>query len=104
MGYRPLVNTDHKWKQFKYRDDVPRGVLASQFDYQDEDVIDGYFKYYGDWYHLDQFERVPKADGEKGGLSGWDGVHHTSWSTGVLIKLSPDGEEYQVGTYRLVSD
>ena len=97
-----IVISDHKWKDFKYRDEVPKSVLASDFDYQDpEDTIDGFFKYKGTWHHLDQFERIPKAQSEEGGLSGWDGVQHWSWSNGCVIKLSPDGEQYQVGYYYL---
>jgi hypothetical protein len=91
------VRTDRKWKQFKYRDEVPKKVLADQFDYQDEDVIDGYFKYRGYWYHTDMFMRL--GHGAPSAFSGWDGYHSDSAFSGVLIKLSPDGEEYQVGTY-----
>jgi len=91
------VRTDRKWKQLKYRDEVPKKVLADQFDYQNpEDVIDGFFKYHGVWYHLDQFMRVPTG---MSGFSGWDGYLNDSMSTGVLLKLSPDGEEYQVGVF-----
>lgn len=65
------VRTDRKWKKFKYRDEVPKKVLASEFDYQSEDIIDGYFKHYNNWYHLDQFMRVPNGycPGRMGRLS-----------------------------------
>lgn len=31
--------------------------------------------------------------------SGWDGYHGDSYFSGIVIKLSPDGEQYQVGKY-----
>jgi hypothetical protein len=90
------VRTDRKWKNFVIRYDVPKRVLASQFDYQDEDDAgDGFFKYHGVWYHLDQFMRMPNDSP----LAGWDGYLNDSMSTGVVIKLSPDGEQYQAGTF-----
>lgn len=91
------IRTDKKWKQFKYRDEVPKKVLASEFDWLDEDDIDGFFRHHGVWYHTSQFMRVPN-DAE--GLSGWDGYASDSFSAGTVIKLSSDGEEYIVGTYR----
>ena len=89
------VRTDRKWKLFVYRQEVPKRVLASQFDYQDEDVVDGFFKYHGVWYHLDQFMRIPNG----APLAGWDGYLNDSMTTGVVIKLSPDQEQYQVGAF-----
>lgn len=94
-----IVTTDKKWKLFKYRYEVPARVLAREFDYQDESVSDGYFRYKGSWYHLDQFEQLPRSKNDKSGLSGWDGHHGDSYFSGTLIKVSPDGEMYQVGWY-----
>lgn len=86
------IKTDGKWRQFKYRYEVPKRVLASQFDYQDPDeTTDGFFKYKNTWYHLDQFMRT--------NVPGWDGAAADSFFSGVLIQLSPDGEEYRVGTF-----
>ena len=86
------IYTDHKWKQFKYRNEVPASVLASQFDYQDpEETFDGFIHYRGVWYHLDQFMRGAP-------IPGWDGFAGDSFFSGVAIKLSSDGEEYQIAT------
>ena len=63
---------------------------------ENEDVpIDGYFRYKGIWYHLDQFMRVPEGmfDGE------WNGYMNDSAFSGVLINTSDDGEEYQVAIF-----
>lgn len=39
--------------------------------------------------------RIPHGSDFKG----WDGYASDSYFSGVLIKLSRDGEEYMVGTY-----
>ena len=50
------IKTNNQWRDLVYRHDVPAKVLADQFDYQDaEEVLDGFFHYHGEWYHLDQF-------------------------------------------------
>ena len=93
------IRTDRKWKDLQYRWDVPAKVLADQFDYQDTSeesgVTDGFFCYLGTWYHLDQFTRMESSDV----LAEWDGYAGDSYFSGVLIKLSEDGEQYQVGRY-----
>lgn len=86
------ISTDHKWHEFKRRDEVPAKVLKSEFDYQRDDVSDGYFKTKGSWHHADQFMR-------SGAPEGWDGVLNYSMSNGLLLKLSRDGERYQVAYY-----
>ena len=97
MPKKPKIMTDHKWKQFKYRYEVPEKVLRSQFDYLDEDEgFDGFFNYKGHWYHLSEFMRI-HPDSEM--FDGWDGNAPDSYFSGVLIKLSDDGEEYVIGTY-----
>lgn len=42
--------------------------------------------------------RLP-AHSADSSFSGWDGYHSDSYFSGIVIKLSPDGEQYQVGTY-----
>lgn len=83
------IITDGKWKQFKFRDEVPAKVLADQFSHLDEDTIDGFFKYRDWWYHTSDFV--------KSGVNGWDGAHGDSFFSGVLLKISSDGEKYKVG-------
>lgn len=88
------ITTDNKWHDFKYRYEVPERVLRSEFDYQDEnETVDGYFHYKGSWYHLDMFMRVPSS------LSPWEGYQNDSYSTGVVIMVSPNGESYKVGSF-----
>ena len=90
------INTNHQWRDLTYRSDVPAKVLADQFDYQNpDDVVDGFFCYRGHWYHLDEFMKVSgNAD-----LKDWDGYSSDSYFSGVVIKLSNDGEQIKIGTY-----
>ncbi len=91
------IMTDHKWKPFRYRSEVPAKVLKSQFNYQDEeDTLDGFFRYRGYWYHQDGFVRID-AGAPFGGP--WNGYASDSFFSGVLIEVSSDGEQYRVGTY-----
>lgn len=86
------IFTDQEWRPFLYREEVPAEVLKQEFDYQNsEDALDGFFKYHDRWYHLDQFVCS--------GLSGWDGSLADSFFSGVVIRVSEDGEYYQVGTW-----
>lgn len=87
-----IVKTDGRFRDFKYRSDVPKKVLKSQFDYLDPEVDDGFFSYRGHWYHTSQFMRAS--------IPGWDGVAADGFFSGVLIKISSDGEQFKVGTYR----
>jgi hypothetical protein len=87
------ITTDHRWKPFKYRYDVPQKVLADQFDWMREgEGEDGFIQYRGWWYHLGDFMRT------EGAIPDWHGYHGDSAFSGVVIKVSDDGEEYMVGT------
>jgi len=87
------IVTDNKWKNLKYENEVPARVRKEQFDYLNDDNggIDGYFKYRGSWYHTEMFMHT-------GAYGEWHGVHCDSYFSGVLIQLSPDGEQYKVAT------
>ena len=91
------IITDHKWKPFTYRCDVPESILGDQFDWtNEEEHTDGFFKYRKWWYHLGDFMRVdPVIQNE---MKEWHGIAHDSYFSGVLIKLSDDGEEYMIAT------
>ena len=85
------IRTNHQWRPFVYRYDVPSEVLASEFDYHGEDTVDGYFRYRGVWYHLDQFMRSEA-------VPGWHGFHGNLAFSGVAVRVSDDGESYQIAT------
>jgi len=96
------IRTNRQWREFKLREDVPKKILASEFDWTNKDhalhcdYSDGFIHYKGCWYHLSQFERL---GGGPLTSAGWTGGHADSFFSGVVIKLSSDGEQYQIGTY-----
>jgi hypothetical protein len=86
------ITSDGKWHHFKYRDEVPKRVLASQFDHLDPDnASDMFLKYRNSWYHISDFMRA------EGGFPGWDGYAGITFSSAVVIKVAPDGESYKIG-------
>jgi hypothetical protein len=101
------IQTNNHWRPFVYRHDVPAKVLADQFDYHThngaEPPLDGYFCYRGYWYHTDMFMRVgypgPFGQTMEAGGTEWHGSHADSFFSGILIRMSDDGETYQVATY-----
>lgn len=105
-----LIRTDDKWKDFVYGYDVPKRVLAAQFDHLDDAAEqDGFFKYNNTWYHTSDFIRTAGGGAAGSGspelqAAGWDGVASDSMSTGVVIKISSDrwgDPQYKVGSYRV---
>jgi hypothetical protein len=98
QGRSVTIKSDLREKPFKYRDEVPKKVLASQFDYLDEeDSSDGFIHYRGSWYHLSDFMRLEGSGPIT--KAGWAGYHADSFFSGTLIGLSDDGETYIVGSY-----
>jgi hypothetical protein len=91
-----MVTTDNKWKPFLTRFEVPEKILAEEFDYLTEDDTDGFFKYKGQYYHTSQFLYMAV---NHPGLEKWSGVMSFSYSNGIMVKLSRDGERYKVGYY-----
>jgi hypothetical protein len=89
------IITDNKWKNFKYRNEVPKSVLSDEFHYQDDDVGDGYIFYNHNWYHIDQFMRLSGTHP----FHGWEAYSGDSFFSGVVIKVSKDGEQYMIGRY-----
>lgn len=86
------IVTNRQWRNFVYRADVPADVLASEFDWTDEDESDGFFCYRGEWYHLSQFmcsTNVP----------GFSGVHTDTYFSGIAVNVSSDGEQYQIARF-----
>lgn len=84
------ITTNNQWRNFLYRDEVPAKILADDFAWCDSD--DGFLKYRGRYYHLEEFMRSEH-------FVGWHGYNSDSFFSGVLIRLSRDGEQYQIATY-----
>jgi hypothetical protein len=89
------VRTNLAEHQFRYRYEVPAKVLADQFEHlEDGESDDGFFCYLGHWYHVSDFMFSHDAN-----ANGWQGYASDSFFSGVVIRISPDGESYIVGTY-----
>ena len=91
------IRTNRQWRNFQYRDQVPQKVLESQFSHLngEDEAYDSYFKYRGTWYHLSDFLGASGISE----LKAWDGYASDSYFSGVVVKVSRDGEKYRVGTY-----
>lgn len=86
------ITTNRAWREFKGGWEVPASVLERQFDWlEDASESDGFIHYKGTWYHTSQFESRA--------VEGWHGVHCDGFASGVLIRLSDDGEQYQIATF-----
>jgi hypothetical protein len=88
------VRTNLTERQFRYRYEVPAKVLAGQFSHLDEEDSDMFLCYRGNWYHVSDFMQPTDAD-----ANGWQGYASDSYFSGVVIRISPDGESCIVGTY-----
>ena len=91
------IKTDHKWKNFLYGYELTDKEKAA-FDYIDVEEIDSrdFLRYRGILYDPNDFMRT----GSHGcPFKDWHGYASDSYFSGVLIKISEDGEQYQAGTY-----
>jgi len=75
------IKTDHKWKNFKYRNEVPEKVLHDYFEHLPKEV-DGFIHYTKRWWHVSDFMRI---DGGDFGTI-WEGVSSDSYFSGRLSK------------------
>lgn len=92
------IKTNHQWRQFVYRYDVPASVLADQFSHLGEESSDGFFCYRGQWYHTSDF-MCTDAPNSPLALLGFDGYVSDTYFSGVLIKFANDGVRYQIATF-----
>jgi hypothetical protein len=83
------IKTNHQWRNFLYWHELPEKA-KKDLDYADQDG--SFFKYKGNYYSLEDFVKTTH-------IIGWHGYVADSYFSGVLIRLSNDGEQYQVGTY-----
>ena len=90
------IITDHKWKNFIYGVELTEKERR-EFDYMDAEEIDtaSFFRYRARVYSIEDFMRIE----HNVALMGWDGYASDSFFSGVVIKISDDGEQYKIGTY-----
>ena len=88
------IITNNQPRFLKYRYEVPNKILETDFDWCDED--NGFFQYKGEWYHISEFMRINAHDAS---LRAWDGYANDTYFSGVLIRLSDDGESVICGRF-----
>lgn len=86
------IKTNNQWRVFLDWYDLPEKAKRV-FDYADTDG--SFLKYKGNYYSLEDFMRIENNSD----LQGWHGYSSDTYFSGVLIRLSNDGEQYQIGTY-----
>jgi hypothetical protein len=87
------------WRNFKYRNEVPAKVLKDFEWTNEEDHFDGWGHRKDDWFHRSEFTRTEGLLKQ----AGWDGYESQSYSSGLLLKLSEDGERYKIAYFYTVS-
>jgi len=88
------IVTDHKWKDFVYFTDLTNKE-KKELDwiiYKDYASI---IRYRGNVYALDEFVRTEGIEE----LSDWHGYAADTFFSGIVIKVSDDGEQYMIGRY-----
>ena len=97
------IITNYHWRNFLYGYELPESALAD-FDWLDNAESESFIFYRGNYYHLSEFMVVnkygiPIVDGQPVSFLDWHGYFADSFFSGVLIRVSDDGEQYQVATY-----
>jgi hypothetical protein len=95
------IKSDKKWHTFKYGYELPK-KYRKEFDYLiDEEYETRSFAYYRrNYYDINEFQRMPKIQNEDGSeFAKWDGYMQDSYFSGILIKVSSDGERYKIGMF-----
>lgn len=91
------IITNNQWRDFLYGYETPESVLESDFDYLEEsEQTDGFIKYRGNYYHISQFMILPDTCDIP---DTWQGIEQDSAFSGVLVRISDDGEQYQIATF-----
>ena len=77
--------------------DIPHKIREDQFDYMDDECFkhSQFIKYNGDYYSLGEFAVIYN----KCPFEGWNGYASETTFSGVLIKVSDDGESYKIASY-----
>jgi len=89
------IITDHKWHDFLYVYELTDKEQTEHADTINSDDTLNCFRYRGQVYFLEEFMRLENNDE----LENWHGYASDTFFSGVLIRISEDGERYQVGRY-----
>lgn len=101
------IKTDNKWRNLLYGYELSK-KWRKEFDYikSDEEFVNHNFAKYRGWvYDVNEFQRLPTIGDTSGRnvvfpvFRGWDGYTNDTYFSGILIKLSSDGEQYKIGRF-----
>lgn len=95
------VTTDHKWKNLLYGYELPESVL-SDFDYIEPEELPtrSFIKYKGGYYDVGDIMRIdPEREHYPEEFKSWHGYVSETFFSGILVRLSDDGEQYQIASY-----
>jgi hypothetical protein len=103
------IKTNNQWRTFTYGYEIPV-MYSKEFNWMSlEEFENGLFvkvkvgkgsKKNNVWYYaLNEFSIVPGPSGSDSVFKGWDGYINETAFSGVLIKVSSDGERYKIGRY-----
>jgi len=104
------IITNRHWHYFLYGYELTKKE-RDEFDYLSDDEINehSFLRYRGQVYILSDFERTPsntvayrywsRMQCEHPEWSDWQAYQSDSFFSGIVIRLSDDGEQYQIGTY-----
>ena len=103
MTEKMEIITDHKWRNLLFGYELTERE-RKEFDYLDDDelLVHSFFRYRRRVYDVAEFIRVspPVAPHpQRQGWENWHGYVSDSFFSGVLVRLSDDGEQYQAATY-----
>lgn len=86
------VKSNRHWNNFLYGYELT-SKEKEEYDYLDLEDIEthSFLRYKNNTYALADFLTAEHVDD-------WDGIFTDTFFSGVVIKLSDDGEQYQVGT------
>ena len=93
------IKTDHKWKELLNWWDLTTKEQAD-FDWLDDEekqIGASFVKRRGRVYCLDEIMTIDRS--AHLAASGWDGVKAVSFYSGIVVKLSRDGDRYKIGYF-----
>ena len=92
------VITNFHWRPPLYGYELPP-EQRSEFHYLDNEeyMTREFIKYRGNYYDMHEFMVMP--DSAEPEFSKWAGYLSDSFFSGLLIRYSEDGEQYQIATY-----
>lgn len=97
----PTIITNNHERYFKCGYEVPQSVL-DWYGYNEDPPWSGWICYRGHWSHISDYMATYNPyhmPNPPEWLAKWDGYKSDGFTSGVVIKVSDDGETYRIGTY-----